>query len=85
MLNLPAAREVPMACDNQGVIKFIKSGIPKAKMKHIDVKHLHTHDKDKKGNVDFYYIESRNSLANIMIKPLLVKLHQELTKKLGIY
>jgi hypothetical protein len=85
MLNLPAAHKVPMACDNQGAIKFIKSGIPKAKTKHIDVKHLHTHDKDKKGNVDFYYIESRNNVADIMTKPLLVELHQELTRKLGIY
>jgi hypothetical protein len=85
MLNLPAAQTVPIACDNQGAIKFIKSGIPKAKMKHIDVKHLHTHDEDKKGNVDFYYIESQNNLANIMTKPLPVELHQELTRKLGIY
>jgi hypothetical protein len=46
MLNLPAAQKVPMACNNQGAIKFLKSGIPTAKMKHIDVKHLHTHDED---------------------------------------
>jgi hypothetical protein len=85
MLNLPAARKVPMACDNQGAIKFIKSGIPKAKTKHIDVKHLHTHNEDKKGNVKFSYIESRNNLADITTKPLPVPLHQELTKKLGIY
>jgi hypothetical protein len=85
MLKLPAARKVPMACDNQGVIRFIKSGIPKAKTKHIDVKHLHSHDEDKKGNVDLYYIESWNNLANIMTKPLPVKLHQKLTRKLGIY
>jgi hypothetical protein len=85
MLNLPAAHKVPMACDNQGAIKFIKSGILKAKTKHIDVKHLHTHDEDKKGNVDFHYIESQNNLADIMTKPLPVPLHQELTRKLGIY
>jgi hypothetical protein len=85
MLNLPAAWKVPMACDNQGAIKFIKSGIPKAKTKHIDMKHLHTHDEDKKGNIDFYYIESWNNLANIMTKSLPVELHQELTRKLGIY
>jgi hypothetical protein len=85
MLNLPAAHKVPMACDNQAAIKFIKSGIPKAKTKHIDIKHLHTHDEDKKGNVDFHYIESQNNLADIMTKPLPVPLHQELTRKLGIY
>jgi hypothetical protein len=75
MLNLPAAYKVPMACDNQAAITFIKLGIPKAKTKHIDVKYLHTHNKDKKGNIDFYYIESRNNLADIMTKPLLVELH----------
>jgi hypothetical protein len=85
MLDLPATHKVPMACDNQGAIKFIKSGIPKAKTKHIDVKHLHSHDEDKKGNVDFHYIESRNNLADIMTKPLPVPLHQELTRKLGLY
>jgi hypothetical protein len=75
MLNLPAAHKVPMACDNQGAIKFIKSGILKATTKHIDIKYLHTHDKDKKGNIDFYYIKSRNNLADIMTKPLPVELH----------
>jgi hypothetical protein len=85
MLNLPAGHKVPMACDNQGAIKFIKSWIPKANTKHIDVKHLHTHDEDKKGNVDFHYIESQNNLADIMTKPLPVPLHQELTRKLAIY
>jgi hypothetical protein len=85
MLNLPAAHKVPMACDNHGAIKFIKSGILKAKTKHIDVKHLHTHNKDKKCNVDFHYMESQNNLADIMTKPLPVLLHQELTRKLGIY
>jgi hypothetical protein len=85
MLNLPAAHKVPMACDNQGAIKFIKSGIPKAKTKYIDVKHLHTYDEDKKGNADFHYIESQNNLADIMTKRLPVLLHQELTRKLGIY
>jgi hypothetical protein len=85
MLNLPATHKVPMACDNQGTIKFIKSGIPKAKTKHIDIKHLHTHDEDKKGNVNFYYIKSRNNLADIITEPLLVELHQEPTRKLGIY
>jgi hypothetical protein len=85
MLDLPATHKVPMACDNQGGIKFIKSGILKAKTKHIDVKHLHSHDEDKKGNVDFHYIESRNNLADIMTKPLPVPLHQELTRKLGLY
>jgi hypothetical protein len=84
MLNLPASHKVPMGCNNQGTIKFIKSGILKAKTKHIDIKHLHTHDEDKKGNVDFYYIKSWNNLADIMTKPLLVKLHQALTRKLGI-
>jgi hypothetical protein len=44
ILNLPAAWKVPMACDNQGAIKLIKSEIPKAKMKYNDVKDLHTHD-----------------------------------------
>jgi hypothetical protein len=53
MVNLLAAHKVPIACDNQAVIKFIKSGIPKAKTKHIDVKYLHTHNEDKKGNIDF--------------------------------
>jgi hypothetical protein len=85
MLNLPAAHKVPIACDNQGTIKFIKSGIPKAKTKHIDIKHLYTHDEDKKGNIDFYYIGSWNNLADIMTKPLPVELHHELTRKLGIY
>jgi hypothetical protein len=85
MLDLPAARKVPMACNNQGVIKFIKSGIPKANMKHIDVKHLYIHNEDKKGNVEFSYIKSRNNHVAIITKPLPVPLHQELTKKLGIY
>jgi hypothetical protein len=85
MLDLLGTHKVPMACDNQGTIKFIKSGIPKAKTNHMNVKHLYRHNEDKKGNVDFHYIESRNNLADIMTKPLPLPLHQELTRKLGLY
>jgi hypothetical protein len=74
-----------MACDHQDTIKFIKSGIPKDKTKHINIKHLYSHDEDKKGNVDIHYIESRNNLADIMMKPLPALLHQELTRKLRLY
>jgi hypothetical protein len=85
MLDLLATHKVPIACNNQGAIKFIKSGILKAKTKNINIKDLHSYDEDKKGNMDFYYIKSQNNLADIITKALLVLLYQELTRKLRLY
>ena len=74
----------PIHCDNQGALKLIQSGVVKAKAKHIDVKHLHAHDEQEKGNVEFSYIESENNLADLFTEALSRPRHQMLTDMLKL-
>jgi hypothetical protein len=40
--------------------------VVKAKTKHIDIKYHHSHDEDKRGTIDFPYIESKENIADIL-------------------
>jgi hypothetical protein len=70
---------IPIKCDNQGALKLIKSGVVRAKTKHIDVRYNHSsYDEQKQGTVDFSYIASRENIADILTKSLATPGHQEL-------
>ena len=77
-------QSVPINCGNHGALKPIQSEITKAKTKHIDIKHLHTYDEQKKGNTQFSYVGSENNLADIFIKALPRPRHQISTNKLSL-
>ena len=53
-----------------GSSKLIHSVVIRAKAKHIDVKHLHAHDEQEEGNLQFSYIKSENDLADLFTKAL---------------
>jgi hypothetical protein len=76
---------ISIKCDNQEAIKLIKSGVVKAKTKHIDIKYHHSHDEDKRGTIDFSYIESKENIADILTKPLSAPRHLELIKKMNMF
>jgi hypothetical protein len=76
---------ISIKCDNQAAIKLIKSGVVKAKTKHIDIKYHHSHDEDKRGTIDFSYIESKENIADILTKPLSAPRHLELMKKMNMF
>lgn len=80
----PTASPIPIACDNQGAILLIKSGVTKHKTKHIAVKYHHSHDEQSRGSVQFHYIPTADNVADILTKPLPTPRHQHLTGLLGL-
>ena len=78
------SRPIPIACDNQGAILLIKTGITKQKTKHIAVKYHHSHDEQLQGNVLFTYIPTEINVADVLTKPLPTLRHQYLTNLLGL-
>jgi hypothetical protein len=65
-------QDFDIGCDNQGAIKLITSGVVRQKLKHIDVKYHHVHDKQIKGSVKFQYVTSESNPADLLTKPLVV-------------
>lgn len=75
---------VPIGCDNQGALKLLETGVVKQKTKHIDVKYHHSHDEQVRKNVKFYYVTSKDNVADILTKALPSPRHQELTRMMGL-
>ena len=71
-------------CDNQGALTFIKTGIVRAKTRHIAVKYQHCHSENM-CTVNFQYVASADNLADIMTKALPGPKHAELTKRMGVH
>jgi hypothetical protein len=77
-------KTVDIACDNQGALSLINTGVVKAKTKHIDIKFHHVHSEQSNKTVKFYYVESAKNAADLLTKPLSTAKHQELTRMTGL-
>jgi len=75
---------VLIGCDNQGAIKLITSGVVQQKLKHIDVKSHHVHDKQMKGAFKFQYLTSESNPDDLLTKPLTVPQHERLLQLIGL-
>jgi hypothetical protein len=76
---------ISIKCNYQGAIKLIKSGVVTVKTKHINIKYHDSHDEDKRGIIDFSYIETKENIADILTKPLSAPRHLELIKKMNMF
>jgi hypothetical protein len=72
--------KIPIACNNQGAINLIKTGITKQKTKHVDVKYHHSHNEQNQGRVIFHYVPTGANVADLLTKLLLAPQHQQLTR-----
>jgi hypothetical protein len=71
-------------CDNQGALTLLKSGVIKAKTKHIAVKFHHVLDEVKRGSVSFTYVASKENVADVLTKPLNGPNHSNAIRLLGM-
>ena len=76
---------IAIGVDNQEALKLIISRGLKRKTKHVAVKYKHSHDKDQKNTVEFYYIHTTANVADLLTKAQCGPHHQHLTLLIGLY
>ena len=75
---------LPIGCDNQAALALLKNPLIGLKTKHIDVAHHFVRERVAQGEVAFYYVATADNAADVLTKPLTVKLHQACTRGLGM-
>nr|GEV19863.1 retrovirus-related Pol polyprotein from transposon TNT 1-94 [Tanacetum cinerariifolium] len=62
--------DVPIMCDNKGVIDLSKNPMQHSRTKHIEIRHHFLHDNVQKGHISIKKVPSVDNIANILTKPL---------------
>jgi hypothetical protein len=70
--------------DNQGALVTIKNRALKARFKHVGVKLHRSRYLQENGIVNFEYVNTKENLADLLIKPLPAPAHQRLTSMIGL-
>jgi len=76
---------LPINCDNQGALSHITTGIIKARMKHIDVCYHNSRDLHAHKIVDYSYLHTNESVADILTKALSKDKHEKFTNAMGLW
>ena len=71
---------VPIMCDNKGVIDLSKNPVQHSKTKHIEIRHHFLMDNVQKGNISIEKVASEDNISDIFTKPL----KRELFNHLGL-
>nr|GEU41518.1 hypothetical protein [Tanacetum cinerariifolium] len=61
---------IPVLCDNKGVIDLSKNPVLHSRTKHIEIRHHFLRDNVQKGNISIEKVSSEDNIANILTKPL---------------
>nr|GEV27090.1 copia protein [Tanacetum cinerariifolium] len=62
--------DVPILCDNKGVIDLSKNHVLHSRTKHIEIRYHFLRDNVQKGNISIEKISSEDNITNILTKPL---------------
>nr|GEV43661.1 hypothetical protein [Tanacetum cinerariifolium] len=62
--------DVPLMCDNEGVIDLSKNPVQHSRTKHIEIRHHFLCDNVQKGHISIEKVPFVNNIANIHTKPL---------------
>ncbi|GKD11240.1 hypothetical protein Tco_1190925 [Tanacetum coccineum] len=62
--------DIPIMCDNKGVIDLSKNPVQHSRTKHIEIRHHFLHDNVQKGNITIEKVTSEDNIADILTKPL---------------
>ncbi|GKF29108.1 hypothetical protein Tco_0095450 [Tanacetum coccineum] len=62
--------DVPIMCDNKGVIDLSKNPVQHSRTKHIEIRHHFLRDNVKKGYTSIEKVPSVDNIADILTKPL---------------
>ena len=75
---------IPLFCDNMSAINLTKNPIQHSRTKHIEIRHHFIWEHVQKGNVEVFFVNSENQLADILTKPLLEERFCFLRKEIGM-
>ncbi|GKA99300.1 hypothetical protein Tco_0827237 [Tanacetum coccineum] len=62
--------DVPIMCDNKGVIDLSKNPVQHSRTKHIEIRHHFLRDNVQKGHISIEKVTSVDNIADIVTKPL---------------
>ncbi|GKE57430.1 hypothetical protein Tco_1496615 [Tanacetum coccineum] len=62
--------DVPITCDNKGVIDLSKNPVQHSRTKHIEIRHHFLRDNVQKGHISIEKVSSVDNIADILTKPL---------------
>ncbi|GJX93094.1 ribonuclease H-like domain-containing protein [Tanacetum coccineum] len=63
--------DVPIMCDNKGVINLIKNLVQHSRTKHIEIRHHFLCDNVQNGHISIEKVSSVDNIADILTKPLI--------------
>jgi hypothetical protein len=76
--------KVPLLCDNESVRRMADNPVEHNRAKHIDIQHHFLRDHQQKRDIEIAYVNTKNQVANIFIKPLDEKTFSKLRNELNI-
>ncbi|GJS06479.1 hypothetical protein Tco_0363275 [Tanacetum coccineum] len=62
--------DVPIMCDNKGMIDLSKNPVQHSRTKHIEIRHHFLRDNVQKGHISIEKVSSIDNIADILTKPL---------------
>ncbi|GJR94656.1 hypothetical protein Tco_0266830 [Tanacetum coccineum] len=65
--------DIPILCDNKGVIDLSKNLVLHSHTKHIEIQHHFLRDNVQKGNITIEKVASEDNIADILTKPLKIE------------
>ena len=65
--------KVPLLCDNESANKIAYNPVDHTRTKHIEIHHHFIRDHIARGDIDLSYVSTKDQLADIFTKPLLMK------------
>jgi hypothetical protein len=76
--------KVPLLCDNGSAIRMAENPVEHSRTKHIDIQYHFLRDHQQTGDIEIAYINTKDQLADIFIKPLDEKNFSKLRNELNI-
>ena len=83
-LGFPSHAPTPIFSDNQGAIQLVKNPKYHKRTKHIEIKYYLIREKYENKQIDVFYINAKQQLADILTKPLPREAFQHLRSLHGL-